>query len=168
MTTTRTWIWGVLAVAVAGVLYARHAGRARPAAAPVATEAAASAVAAGPVSLEPAPPTAARPRLLDLGAGKCVPCKMMAPILDELRQTYTGRFDVVFIDVWERPEAAEPYRINLIPTQIFFDAAGHELFRHEGFFSRDDILATWRRLGVPLDAEASPHGTPVQHTIPGG
>jgi len=90
------------------------------------------------------------PRLLDLGADKCVPCKMMAPILDELKQDYAGVMTVEFIDVWKEPTAATPYGIRVIPTQIFFSAEGTELFRHEGFFSREDILAKWRELGVKL------------------
>jgi len=88
-----------------------------------------------------------RPRLVDLGAGKCIPCKAMAPILEELRQTHAEQFEVVFIDVWEKPEAAKPYNINLIPTQIFYDAAGKELWRHEGFLAKEDILAKWKELG---------------------
>jgi len=90
----------------------------------------------------------ARPRLVDLGAGKCIPCKAMAPILEELRTEYAATFDVVFIDVWENPPEAEPYNINLIPTQIFIDAAGKELWRHEGFLGKADILAKWKEFGV--------------------
>ncbi|HPO14405.1 MAG TPA: thioredoxin family protein [Candidatus Hydrogenedentes bacterium] len=90
------------------------------------------------------------PRLVDLGATKCIPCKMMAPILEELKKTYTGKFEVVFIDVWEKPDEAKQYKINLIPTQIFYDASGKERFRHEGFFSREDILSKWKELGIDL------------------
>jgi thiol-disulfide isomerase/thioredoxin len=90
------------------------------------------------------------PRLVDLGAGKCVACKMMTPILDELKTTHAGKLDVVFIDVWENKEAGEQYGIRMIPTQIFYDAEGKELFRHEGFFAKDDILAKWKELGVDL------------------
>ena len=93
---------------------------------------------------------AALPRLLDLGADKCVPCKMMAPILDELKVEYANVFAVDFIDVWKDPTAAQPYKLNVIPTQIFFDSNGTELFRHEGFYGREDILAKWRELGVEL------------------
>ena len=88
------------------------------------------------------------PKLVDLGAGKCIPCKMMAPILDELKEVYEGTFDVVFIDVWENPGAGDQYGIRLIPTQIFFDAQGNELFRHEGFYSKEEILGKWRDLGI--------------------
>jgi thioredoxin 1 len=54
----------------------------------------------------------------------------------------------MFIDVWENPKAGDPYGIKLIPTQIFLDAKGKELFRHEGFFSKEDILAKWKELGI--------------------
>jgi thioredoxin 1 len=91
------------------------------------------------------------PRLVDLGAGKCIPCKMMAPILEELKTEYAGRFEVVFIDVWENPDAGKGYGIRMIPTQIFYDSSGKELFRHEGFFSKADILAKWKELGIDLE-----------------
>ena len=92
----------------------------------------------------------ALPRLVDLGADKCIPCKMMAPVLEDLKKDYAGIFSVEFIDVWKAPEKAKEYRIAIIPTQIFFDAFGKELFRHEGFFSKEDILGKWKEFGVDL------------------
>ena len=88
------------------------------------------------------------PKLLDLGADKCVPCRMMFPVLDGLKKEYAGKLEVEFIDVWQNPDAAKPYGIEVIPTQIFYDADGKELFRHEGFFAKADILAKWKELGV--------------------
>lgn len=90
------------------------------------------------------------PRLVDLGAGKCASCKMMSSVLDELKATYAGKLEVVFIDVWENKEAGQQYGIRMIPTQIFYDAGGKELFRHEGFFAKEDILAKWKELGIEL------------------
>jgi thioredoxin 1 len=98
------------------------------------------------VSHAPSEP-AGLPRLVDLGADRCVPCKAMAPILVELRQQYAGRMQVDFIDVWKNPSAGDPYNIYSIPTQIFFDERGRELTRHMGFLSKDGILATWKRVG---------------------
>lgn len=92
----------------------------------------------------------ALPRLLDLGADKCVPCKMMAPILEEMKTEFAETMTVEFIDVWKFPDAAKPYGIKVIPTQIFYAADGTELFRHEGFYSREDILNKWAELGVDL------------------
>lgn len=99
------------------------------------------------------------PVLLDLGAGKCIPCKMMAPILDELGEQYAGSMEVVFIDVWKDNEAGKRYGIQSIPTQIFFDAEGKELFRHEGFISKEDILAKWKELGVDISKNSSSAAT---------
>ena len=90
------------------------------------------------------------PRLVDLGADKCIPCKMMAPILAGLAKEYAGQFDVVFIDVWKNAEQGKRYGIRVIPTQIFYDAKGKERFRHEGFYSKKEILAKWKELGVSL------------------
>jgi thioredoxin 1 len=98
---------------------------------------------------DPGRPAAATgiPHLVDLGAEQCIPCKMMKPILDELREEYAGRMDVTFIDVRKYREEAEVYRVRMIPTQIFYDAEGNELYRRSGFIGKDDILATWRKLG---------------------
>jgi len=96
------------------------------------------------------------PRLVDLGADKCIPCKAMAPILVELGKEYAGRMQVDFIDVWKDPSAGDPYRIYAIPTQIFFDGDGKELTRHEGFISKADILATWKRVGYDFSSPGTP------------
>ena len=77
----------------------------------------------------------------------------MAPILEDLKKEYAGRMQVEFIDVWQNPDAGKKYAIQMIPTQIFFDAAGKELFRHEGFFPMKDILAKWKELSVEFKEE---------------
>ncbi|MBM4019449.1 MAG: thioredoxin family protein [Planctomycetes bacterium] len=97
-------------------------------------------------------PAPGLPRLVDVGSTKCIPCQMMAPILEELKQEYAGRLRVDFIDVMENPDAWQQYGVSLIPTQIFLDASGKELFRHEGFFGKDDILAKWKELGFDFAA----------------
>jgi len=117
---------------------------------PAASGASASETAANPRSAK------ALPRLVDLGSDNCIPCIMMAPILEELKQEYAGRLRVDFIDVWKNPDAGKEYGIKLIPTQIFYDASGKELFRHEGFFSKEDILAKWKEFGINLDKEQLP------------
>ncbi len=96
------------------------------------------------------------PALIDVGAGTCIPCKLMAPILDALKRELEGKVVVQFIDLNKFPNAAQAYRIRVMPTQIFYDASGKESFRHEGFFSKEDILAKWKELGVDLVDAASP------------
>jgi thioredoxin 1 len=87
------------------------------------------------------------PRLVDVGADKCIPCKLMAPILEELKTEYAGRMEVEFVDVWKYREKAAQYGVQMIPTQIFYDVSGKELFRRSGFIGKEDILATWKKLG---------------------
>ena len=96
------------------------------------------------------------PRLLELGSKDCIPCKAMAPILDELAKTFAGKLDVQFIDVVKDLAAIDKYGVKTIPTQIFFSAEGRELFRHVGFLSRADILAKWQELGVELIGAQAP------------
>ena len=90
----------------------------------------------------------ALPAVIDLGMGKCIPCKAMKPILDELAAEYKGRARVEIIDIGERPEAAERYGVMTIPTQIFLDVDGDEVYRHEGFMPKEDIVAKLRDIGV--------------------
>ncbi len=104
---------------------------------------------------ETAPPAGRTlPRLVDLGAKSCIPCKMMEPVLEELTTEYEGRLQVEFIDVWKDREAGQKYGIRVIPTQVFIDASGKELFRHEGYYSKEDILGKWNELGVNLNKGA--------------
>ena len=86
--------------------------------------------------------------LLDLGAKKCIPCKMMAPILEELKKEYNGKAAIVFVDVWQHMDQAEKYRIRAIPTQIFFDKQGNEVLRHVGFMDKKSIVQVLEKLGV--------------------
>ena len=94
------------------------------------------------------------PRIVDVGADKCIPCIMMAPILEELKKEYVGVLDVEFVDVWKNPEGAKPYSVRGIPTQIFYDANGKELKRHLGFISKQGILDEFQKLGIPLKPAA--------------
>jgi thioredoxin 1 len=96
------------------------------------------------------PPAKSLPLLIDIGAKQCIPCKMMAPILDELKREYAGVLNVQFIDVWENPNAGEKYHIRAIPTQIFYDASAKDLYRHMGFLSKEQILNTFKKLGIVL------------------
>jgi len=88
------------------------------------------------------------PKLLDFGAGKCIPCKAMAPILKELTEEYKGRVVIKIIEVYEERELTQTNRIRLIPTQIFFDSKNQEVFRHEGFMDKEQIKKVFDKMGV--------------------
>jgi len=107
----------------------------------------------------PRSPVAGLPKLVDLGAKTCIPCKRMAPILEGLKKDYAGKFDVEFIDVSVKGNVplAEKYKIKLIPTQVFLDAKGKELWRHEGFLGREAILGKWKELGFKFGSAGCFH-----------
>ena len=88
--------------------------------------------------------------MVDLGARACIPCKLMAPILEKLEKVYAARAAVVFLDVWEDPAPAKRFGIRAIPTQIFFDKDGKEVYRHEGFLSEEEIVRRFNDMGVKL------------------
>lgn len=89
-----------------------------------------------------------KPSLIDFGSVGCVPCDMMAPILDTLREQYKGKVNVVFVHVGEEPILASRYGVESIPVQIFFDEAGKEFFRHTGFFPQEEIEEQLSKMGV--------------------
>ena len=86
--------------------------------------------------------------MLDLGANACIPCKMMAPIIEELQKEYSGKASIIFIDVWKNRKEAEKYGIRAIPTQIFYDKSGKETHRHVGFMDKQSIIQVLEKLGV--------------------
>lgn len=93
-------------------------------------------------------PVKALPALVELGAGKCAACKAMKPVIEELQKELVGRVRVESIDVLEQPDRARSYDYRLIPSQVFLNAEGRELWRHEGFISREEILAKLKELGM--------------------
>ncbi|QTA88611.1 thioredoxin family protein [Desulfonema magnum] len=102
----------------------------------------------GNSELVPEAPTKGMVTMIDLGAHKCIPCKMMAPVLEELKKEYEGKASIVFIDVWQNKEQARKFGIRSIPTQIFFDKQGNEVSRHVGFMGKKSIVSMLEKLGV--------------------
>lgn len=86
--------------------------------------------------------------MVDLGATSCIPCKMMAPIIEELAAEYRGKAAILFVDVWQNPDEAKKFKVSIIPTQIFFDRAGNEIYRHSGFLDKNTIVAQLAQMGV--------------------
>ena len=92
------------------------------------------------VEVVPGIPTKNTVTLVDLGATTCIPCKMMAPILEELKTEYQGRAEIVFIDVHEKSDMAKPFALMAIPTQVLYDRQGKEVFRHVGFLGKKALV----------------------------
>jgi thioredoxin 1 len=87
---------------------------------------------------------------VELGSLRCIPCKMMQPIMKDIEKDYDGQVKVVFHDVWtpEGEPFAASFKIRVIPTQVFLDKEGKEYFRHEGFFPKDELVKVLQQKGV--------------------
>lgn len=87
---------------------------------------------------------------VELGSVKCIPCKMMQPVMKEIESEYGDQVEVVFYDVWTEAGQpfAEKYQIRVIPTQVFLDKDGKEFSRHEGYFPKDEIVKVLKTKGI--------------------
>ncbi|MDX8381820.1 MAG: thioredoxin family protein [Ghiorsea sp.] len=102
------------------------------------------------IASEPELSTPGQVTMIDLGAHTCTPCKLMEPILTKLKKDYQGKATIAFIDVRENRDEGYKYDIRAIPTQIFYDIEGKEVYRHEVFLAEASIL---NRLGVAAPVE---------------
>ncbi len=87
---------------------------------------------------------------VELGSVNCIPCKKMQPIMKSIEEKYKGLVKVTFHDVWKDTKIAEVYGIDLIPTQVFKDASGKELMRHQGFYAEEEIDKFFQSQGINI------------------
>jgi thioredoxin 1 len=87
---------------------------------------------------------------VELGSVNCMPCKAMQPVMKAVEEKYGDQIKVIFYDVWkaDQKKYAEQYKIRLIPTQVFLDGKGKEIFRHEGFFPEAEIVKLLQSHGL--------------------
>jgi thioredoxin 1 len=90
------------------------------------------------------------PTLIDFGRGTCMPCKMMKPMLEELKKEYAGILNVEIIDVRYDQEALKKYKVPGVPFQLVFDASGKELKRRYGYADKGEILALLKSVGIDV------------------
>lgn len=89
-----------------------------------------------------------KPVLVDFGANSCIPCRQMRPILKEVGKEYTGKASVLVIDVYKYQSLAGEHKVRLIPTLIFFDSKGKEVFRHMGALEKQKIVEKLKEIGM--------------------
>lgn len=86
--------------------------------------------------------------MIDFGADTCIPCKMMKPILQELHAEYKGKAAIVYVDIRGKSDIVRKHRLRGIPTQVFFDESGEEVFRHIGYMDKASIEKRLKEMGV--------------------
>jgi len=89
-----------------------------------------------------------KPFLVDFGANSCIPCRQMRPVLKEIDEEYAGKTKVLIIDVYKYQDLAREYKIQLIPTLVFFDSKGKEALRHVGVLDKKTIVAKLKEIGM--------------------
>ncbi len=89
-----------------------------------------------------------RPLLVDFGANSCMPCRQIRPILKEIEKEYTGKAGVLVMDVYKYQDLARDYKVSLIPTLVFFDKGGKEVFRHVGAWDKNSIVGKLKEAGA--------------------
>lgn len=92
----------------------------------------------------------AKVTFIELGSVNCIPCKQMQPVMEAIDKAYGDQINIIFYDVWQPSEKhyARQYGIKLIPTQVFLDAEGNEIFRHEGFYPEAEIRQLLNNQGL--------------------
>ena len=89
-----------------------------------------------------------KPVLVDFGANSCLPCRQMRPVLMEVGTKYSEKAKILVIDVYKYQDLARQYKIQLIPTLVFFDSKGKEVFRHVGILEKEKIVAKLKEIGM--------------------
>jgi thioredoxin 1 len=107
----------------------------------------AAAAHAGP--LEDAARDSGRPLIVRFGLERCLQCIKQGQAFAELEPKYAGRMEFRTVHIGEQESMAGEYKVLLIPTVLFFDGAGEEVFRHVGYLSADALEAEFTRTGLP-------------------
>ena len=102
------------------------------------------------VSQSDAPTGNFQATFVELGSVNCIPCKQMKSVMEAIEKEYAGKVRVVFHDVWtdEGKPYGEQYGIRVIPTQVFIDKSGKEIFRHEGYLPKEAVEKVLLDAGV--------------------
>ena len=89
-----------------------------------------------------------KPVLVDFGANSCMPCRQLRPILKEIEKEQGEKVRILIIDVYKYQDLAREYRVQLIPTLVFLDKTGKEVFRHVGAWDKESIVGKLKEAGA--------------------
>ena len=82
-----------------------------------------------------------KPVLIDFFATWCGPCKMLGPVLKEVKESLGDRVSIIKIDVDKNQQISSQYQVRGVPTMILFQN-GKQLWRKSGVLSKEEIIKT--------------------------
>lgn len=82
-----------------------------------------------------------KPVLIDFFATWCGPCKMLGPVLKEVKDSLGDRVSIIKIDVDKNQQISSQYQVRGVPTMILFQH-GKQLWRQSGVLSKEEIIKT--------------------------
>jgi thioredoxin 1 len=85
--------------------------------------------------------------LVDFSAEWCGPCKMMAPILKELKKDIGDTATIIKVDVDKNPQAASAYQVQGVPTLILFKN-GQPIWRQSGVIQKSGLLEIFKKFST--------------------
>ncbi len=88
-----------------------------------------------------------KPVLVDFSAEWCGPCKMMAPILKELKKDIGDTATIIKVDVDKNPQAASAYQVQSVPTFILFKN-GQPIWRQTGVVQKSGLLGVIKKFSI--------------------
>jgi thioredoxin 1 len=91
-------------------------------------------------------PPAALPEIMEFGRKLCPVCLQTELAIRSVQDRYPGQFVVRFLHVDEEPNLFRQYRVVFVPAQIFLDASGKQVFRHDGAYKPDQLEKRLRLL----------------------
>ena len=92
----------------------------------------------------------AKIKFLEIGSDKCIPCKQMKVVTENIVKKYGDELAFQYIDIYENKDVADDYKVQLIPTQIFYNQKGVEIFRHVGYFPEEKIDSLLQANGLKM------------------
>jgi len=106
-----------------------------------------------PVGAQAPEPSPNLPQILAFDRKLCPICKKAEMIIQEVQNGHPGQFTVHRVYIDEHINTFRQYGVAIVPTQVFLDATGKEVFRHEGVFSQDKLVQKLRELKFIQDAK---------------
>lgn len=92
-------------------------------------------------------PQKPRPAILEFGREYCPMCEHMAKVLQQLSAKYGDQVEVRILNYSEADEHfSKQYKVVFVPTQVFLDASGKEVFRQTGVFTQDELAKKLKEL----------------------